>query len=79
MGSNNDNIGTLISLASVGQCYFQVTSNLNMSQQGKGFKQQYYFNINTLRLCRPELLSDNVQTEHFAAGEMVQAMMLSKH
>jgi len=34
-------------------CNFQVTSNLNVSQQGKEFKQGYYRNIYTLRLCRP--------------------------
>jgi len=32
-------IETLTIYASVVQCYFQVTSNLNMSQQGKWFKQ----------------------------------------
>jgi len=30
-----------------------------MSQQGKAFKQRYYPKINTLSLCRPELLSSN--------------------
>jgi len=29
----------------VGQCYFQVTPNLNISQQGKVYKQRYYRNI----------------------------------
>jgi len=45
---------------------------MNMSQQGKGFKQRYYRNLNALRLCRPLLLSGNVQSEHFAAGDSVQ-------
>jgi len=34
--SINDIIENLTFYASVGQCYFQVTSNLKMSQQGKG-------------------------------------------
>jgi len=34
------------------------------------FKQRYYRNLNTLRLCRPVLLSGNVQSEHVAAVEM---------
>ena len=40
-----------------------------MSQKGKGFKQRYYSNVNTLRFCRPVLLSGNIQSELFAAGE----------
>jgi len=40
-----------------------------MSQQWKVFKQRYYRKINNLRLCRPVLLLDNVQSKHFAAGE----------
>jgi len=28
-------------------------ANLNMSQQGKVFKQRYYRNIKTLIFCRP--------------------------
>jgi len=67
MGSNNDLIGTFTLIAFVGQCYFQVTFNLNMLQQGKISKQRYYRNINTLSLCRPVLLSGNAQSEHAAA------------
>jgi len=52
---------------------------MNMSQQGKEFKQRYYRNLNTLRLCRPVLLSGNLQTDHVAAGEMVQTTVLSEH
>jgi len=43
-----------------------------MSQQGKRTKERYYWNINTLSICRPVLLSGNVQSEHVAAGEMVE-------
>jgi len=50
-----------------------------MSQQGKGFKQRYYRNINTLGLCRPVLRSGTVQYESVAAGEMVQTTILSEH
>jgi len=57
---NNDIIGTLTIQASVGKGYFQVTSNLNMSQQGKYIKQRYYRNINTLSLFRPLLHSGDV-------------------
>jgi len=46
-------------------------SKLNMSQQGNGLKQLYYRNLNTLNLCRPLLLSGNVQTEHVALGGKV--------
>jgi len=49
-----------------------------MSQQWKGFKQRYYLNLNTLRLCRPGLLSCNVQSEHVATVEMVQTTVLSE-
>jgi len=52
-------IGTLTLKASVGQCYFQVTCNLNLSQQWKVFKKRYYRNLNSLRLCRQVLLSGN--------------------
>jgi len=38
-------MGTFTVQPAVGQCYFQVTSNLNISQQGKGIKQQYYRNV----------------------------------
>jgi len=41
-----------------------------MSQQWKGFKQRYYRYLNILSLCRPVLLSGNVQSEHVAAGEV---------
>jgi len=67
--SNNDIIGKLTLLASVYQCYFPVTSNLNMSQQGKVFIQRYYRNHNNLSLCRQVLLSGNFQFEHAATGE----------
>ena len=36
------------------------------------FKQRYYRKINTLNLCRPVLLSGNVQSEHVAEVEMVK-------
>jgi len=39
---------------------------------------KYYRNINTLRICRPVLLSGNVQSEHVAAGESVQTTILWK-
>jgi len=48
-----------------------------MSQQGKGFKQRYYRNLNNLKLCRPVLLSGNVQFAHVAAGDIVQIKILS--
>jgi len=41
-----------------------------MSQQGKVFRQQYYRNLNTLRLCRPVLLSGNFESVHVGAGEV---------
>jgi len=50
-----------------------------MSQQGKGIIQQYYRNINSLSLCRPELLSGKNQSEHVAAGENVRKTILSEH
>jgi len=40
---------------------------MNMSQQGKGLKQRYYRNFNTLSLCRPVFLSRNIQTQQDAA------------
>ena len=43
-----------------------------MSLKGNIFNQGYYGNINTLSVCRPVLLSGDVQSEHVAAGEMVQ-------
>ena len=76
MCSNNDIIGTLTISSYVGQCYFQVTSNLNKSEQEKFFKQRYYRNINTLILCRPVLLSGNDQSEHVTAVERFQRTML---
>ena len=76
---NNDIIGTLTIKVSVGQCYFQVTFNLNMSQQGKDFIQRHYRNINTLSLCRPVLLESNIQSEHVAAGESLDKTILSEH
>ena len=45
---------------------------------GENFKQRYYRNINTLRLCRPVLLSGNFQSEHVAAGENVETKILSE-
>jgi len=50
-----------------------------MSQQGKGFKQRYYRNVNTLSLCRQELLSGNDQSEHVAGGEIVQTNISSEY
>jgi len=50
-----------------------------MSQQGKNFKQRYYRNINTLSLCRPVLLSGNVQSEQVAVEESVHRTILSGH
>jgi len=50
-----------------------------MSQQGKGFKQRYYRNIYNLSLCRPGLLSGNVQSEHVAGGEQVVTKILTEH
>ena len=58
------------------QCYFQVTSNLNMSQKGEVFKQRFHRILNIIRLCRPELLSGNLQSEHVARGESVQTTIL---
>jgi len=43
-----------------------------MSQQWKLFKPRYYQNLNNLSLCRPVLLSGNVQFEHVAAVERIQ-------
>jgi len=40
-----------------------------MPQQGKGFKQGYYQNMNTISHSRPVLLSGNVQSEHVAEGK----------
>jgi len=42
------------------------------------FKQRYYRKLNTLRLCRPVLLSGNVQSEHVAHGESIQTTILSE-
>jgi len=50
-----------------------------MSQQDKGFKQRYYWNVNNLSLCRPQLLSGNFQSEQVAAGEIFQKTILSEH
>jgi len=69
------NINNYVSL---GQCYFQLTSNLNVSQQGKWTKQRYYRNINFLSFCGPVLLSGNLQSERMAAGETVQITILSE-
>ena len=79
MCSNNDIIRILTLYASVRQCYFQVTTNLNMAQQGKVFRQLYDPNMNTLRICRAVLLSGNVRSEHVAAGESVETTILSEH
>jgi len=43
---------------------------------GLAFKPRYYGNLNTLRHCRPVLLSGNFQSEHVAAGESVQTTIL---
>jgi len=51
-------------------------TNLNMSQQWKGYKQRYYRNLNNLNLCMPVLLSGNIQSEHVAAVESVQTKIL---
>jgi hypothetical protein len=56
----------------VGQSYFQVTSNLNRSQQLEDFKHRYIRKLSNLFLCRPVLLSGNVQSEHVAAAASVQ-------
>jgi len=61
-GSNNDIIGKLALNSYVGQCYSQLTSNVNRSQQLEGFKQRYNRKISTSFLCGPVLLSGNVQT-----------------
>jgi len=61
------------------QGYNQVTSNLNMSQERKGFKQRHYRNNNDLGLCRTVLLSGNFQSEHVAAEEIVEETILSDH
>jgi len=50
-----------------------------MSQKRKFFKQGYYRYINNLSLCRPVLLSGNVQSEHVAAVEKSQRTILSEH
>jgi len=47
-----------------------------MSQQVKVLKQIYYRNVNVLSLCRPVLLSGNVQFEHVGARESVQRTIL---
>jgi len=78
MRSNNDIIVILTLKSSVGQCYIQVTSNLNMSQQFNVFKQQYYWNFNNLNFCRSVLHSGNVQSEYFAAVESVQTTIIGK-
>jgi len=49
-----------------------------MSQPVKEFKQRYYRNVNALSLCRPVLVSGNVQSEHVAASESVQTTILSE-
>jgi len=69
--------GNINNLSFVGQWYFQVIPNLNMSQQWKVSKQRYYRTLNTLGLCRPLLLSGYVQSEHVAAVESIQATILS--
>jgi len=47
-----------------------------MSQHSNGFKKRYYRYINILSLCRPVLLSGNVQSEHVAEVERVQTTIL---
>jgi len=51
---------------------------MNLSQQGKVYKQRYYRNINNLRHCRPLLLSGNDQSEHVTAGEVFKQTILSE-
>ena len=41
-------------------------------------KQRYYRNTNILSLCRPVLISGNLQSEHVAAGELFQTTILSE-
>jgi len=65
-------IAKLTHYSSVGQCYSQVMSNLNRSQQLEGFKQRYNRKANALFLCRPVLLSGNVQSEQVAAAGRLQ-------
>jgi len=77
--SYNDIIDPLTLQAALGQCYFQVTSNLNMSQRVKVSMKRCYWNINILSLCRLMLLSGNVQSEHVAAEEEFQTSILSEH
>jgi len=48
-----------------------------MSQQGKCSNKRYYRNLNTLKLRRPVLLSGNFESEHVAAGEIVQTTIIS--
>jgi len=43
-----------------------------MSQQCKGLKQRYYRNTKTLSLCRPVLLSGNVQSDYVATGKVLK-------
>ena len=50
-----------------------------MSQQWKGFKQRYYGIQNNLIQCRRVLLSGNFQSEHVAAGDIIQTTTLSEH
>jgi len=54
-------------------------TNLNISQKWKVLKQRYYRKINTLGVCRPVLLSVNIQTELVAESEGVQTTILSEH
>ena len=71
--SNNDIIGKLANFSSVGQCYSHVTSKLNRSQQLEESKLQYNRKLSSLFLCRPVLLSGNVESEKVAAAGTVQA------
>jgi len=43
------------------------------------FKRRYYRNLITLSLRSPVLHSGFFQSEHVAAGEIVQTMILSEH
>jgi len=49
-----------------------------MSQQGKVFEQRYYQYLNNLSLCKPVILSGNVQSEQVAEVESVQTKILSE-
>jgi len=47
-----------------------------MSERWKVFKQRFFHDINNLSICRPLLLSGNVESEDVAAGEIVETTIL---